>query len=191
MVRKWLREKDQPPRGYRPHPEMANERLGADRKRRNVAVALLQILQPHRTTYMTSWQVGFVELALAGTPIHWVRILWKVTRLHAGEEKGGSINYLFPFSINFYRSMGCLTAEEWVQFSLLSRANPRKYVRDVEVDTDPDEVPASTPSAQLRAEEESRGARAPRKRKWDGDAGLNQRELLAVLVRHRANNEPA
>ncbi|OAE32390.1 hypothetical protein AXG93_3671s1090 [Marchantia polymorpha subsp. ruderalis] len=41
-----------------------------DRLRRNVAVALLQILPPHRTTYMTSWQVGFVELALAGAPIH-------------------------------------------------------------------------------------------------------------------------
>ncbi|OAE31911.1 hypothetical protein AXG93_1776s1000 [Marchantia polymorpha subsp. ruderalis] len=46
-----------------------------DRKRRNVVVALLQILQLHRTTYMTSWQVGFVELALAGTSIHWARIL--------------------------------------------------------------------------------------------------------------------
>ncbi|OAE20377.1 hypothetical protein AXG93_3932s1010 [Marchantia polymorpha subsp. ruderalis] len=46
-----------------------------DRKRKNVAMAFLQILQPHSTTYMTSWQVGFVELALAGTPIHWARIL--------------------------------------------------------------------------------------------------------------------
>lgn len=46
-----------------------------DRKRRNVAVAILQILQPHRVSYMSSWQVGFVELALAGTPIHWFRIL--------------------------------------------------------------------------------------------------------------------
>ncbi|OAE23175.1 hypothetical protein AXG93_1953s1350 [Marchantia polymorpha subsp. ruderalis] len=73
-----------------------------DRLRRNVAVALLQILQPHRTTYMTSWQVGFVELALAGAPIHWARILWKATRQHAQEEKGGSINHLSPFLINFY-----------------------------------------------------------------------------------------
>ncbi|OAE23342.1 hypothetical protein AXG93_1660s1000 [Marchantia polymorpha subsp. ruderalis] len=129
MVREWLREKDQPPRGYRAHPErwrvsdweqvleqcageegdlmfkcesvhLSKEeeiffgtlfkncksskngyrtRDYIDRKRRNVAVALLQILQPHRTTYMTSWQVG-----------------------------------------------------------LLSRANPGRYVRDVEVDTDPD-----------------------------------------------------
>ncbi|OAE23112.1 hypothetical protein AXG93_1856s1020 [Marchantia polymorpha subsp. ruderalis] len=130
-----------------------------DRKRRNVAVALLQILQPHRTTYMTSWQVEFVELALAGTPIHWARILWKATRQHAGEEKGGSINHLSPFLINFYRLMGCLTAEERVQFPLLFRANLERFVRDVEVDTDFNELPASTPPARSRADDEQRGWR--------------------------------
>ncbi|OAE26941.1 hypothetical protein AXG93_4413s1250 [Marchantia polymorpha subsp. ruderalis] len=69
-----------------------------DRLRRNVAVALLQILQPHLTSYITCWQVGFVELALAGAPIHWARLLWKPspTRQHAQEEKGGSINHLSP-----------------------------------------------------------------------------------------------
>ncbi|OAE23873.1 hypothetical protein AXG93_3001s1020 [Marchantia polymorpha subsp. ruderalis] len=91
MVREWLREKYQPPRGYRPHPER--------------------------------WRVGFVEMALAGTPIHWARILWKATQQHAGEEKGGSINHLSPFLINFYRSMGCLTAEKRIEFPLLLRAN--------------------------------------------------------------------
>ncbi|OAE33566.1 hypothetical protein AXG93_2139s1190 [Marchantia polymorpha subsp. ruderalis] len=50
-----------------------------DRYRRNVAVALLQLLQLHRTTYITFWQVAFVKLALAGAPIHWARILWKIT----------------------------------------------------------------------------------------------------------------
>ncbi|OAE28669.1 hypothetical protein AXG93_2865s1110 [Marchantia polymorpha subsp. ruderalis] len=50
-----------------------------DRFRRNVAMALLQLLQPHRTTYITSWQVSFVELTLAGAPVHWSRILHKVT----------------------------------------------------------------------------------------------------------------
>ncbi|OAE30548.1 hypothetical protein AXG93_977s1340 [Marchantia polymorpha subsp. ruderalis] len=103
-IGEWLRERNQPPRGYRPHPERwqvsdwkqvlercAREEddllfecesvqvtkeeeisFGAlfkncksskngyktrdykDRKRRNVAVALLKILQPHMTTYMTS-----------------------------------------------------------------------------------------------------------------------------------------
>ncbi|OAE29762.1 hypothetical protein AXG93_810s1030 [Marchantia polymorpha subsp. ruderalis] len=90
-----------------------------DHKLRNVEEALLQILQPHRTTYMTSWQVEFVELALA----------------------------------------------------------------------DPDEVPASTPPAQLRAEEEPRGARTPQKRKWEGDVEPSRHKLLVVPVRRRANNK--
>ncbi|OAE19091.1 hypothetical protein AXG93_2062s1020 [Marchantia polymorpha subsp. ruderalis] len=241
MVREWLREQDQPPGGYRSHPErwrvsdweqvlgrcageegdllfecesvhLSKEEeitFGAlfknrksskngyrtreyvDRKRRNVAVALFQILQPHWTTYMSSWQVGFVELALAGTPIHWARILWRATHQHAGEEKGVSINHLSPFLINFYWSIGYLTAEEKIQFTLLSRTNPERLVRDVEVDTDLDEVPAITPPARLRAEEEPRGARAPRKRKLDGEAELSRRELLAVPVRRRAINEQA
>ncbi|OAE24637.1 hypothetical protein AXG93_4863s1000 [Marchantia polymorpha subsp. ruderalis] len=93
---------------------------------------------------MTSWQVGFVELAL--------------------------------------------TVEEKIKFPLLSRANPGSLVRDVEVDTDPDKVPAITPPARLRAEEEPRRAQALRKRKWEGDAELNRLELLAVPVRRRANN---
>ncbi|OAE19406.1 hypothetical protein AXG93_1096s1020 [Marchantia polymorpha subsp. ruderalis] len=75
-----------------------------DRYRRNVAVALIQLLQPHRTTYITSWQVGFVELALSGAPIHLARILWKATRQHAFEEKGVLIHHLSPFLLNFYRS---------------------------------------------------------------------------------------
>ncbi|OAE29090.1 hypothetical protein AXG93_4008s1010 [Marchantia polymorpha subsp. ruderalis] len=199
MVCKWLREKNQPPRGFQPHLEkwqVSNweQVLGRcageeghllfecesvqvtkeeeisfgtlfknsksskngyktrdykDRLRRNLAVALLQILQPHRTPYMTSWQVEFVKLALAGAPIHWARILWKATRQHAQEERGGSINHLSPFLINFYRLMGCLTATERVQFPLLSRNNPGnnpgRYVKDVKVDTDTEETPACTP----------------------------------------------
>ncbi|OAE22812.1 hypothetical protein AXG93_496s1070 [Marchantia polymorpha subsp. ruderalis] len=152
-----------------------------DRKRRNFAVAILQILQPHMTSYMSYWQVGFVELALAGTPIHWARILWKATRQHAGEEKGGSINHLSPFLINFYRSMGCLTAEEKKQFPLLSRMNPRKFVREVEVDTDLDEVPAITPPAELRIEEEHRGAQTLRKRKLGEEEEVPSEEAPSAL----------
>ncbi|OAE23644.1 hypothetical protein AXG93_4720s1090 [Marchantia polymorpha subsp. ruderalis] len=160
-----------------------------DRKWRNVAVALLQILQPHRTTYMTSWQVGFVERALVGDSnslgSHFVEGHTTACR----EEKGVSINHLSLFLINFYRSIRSLTVEEKIQFPLLSRANPGRLVRDVEVDTDLNEVPASTPPARLRTEEESRGARAPWKRKWEGDIEPSRRELLAVPVKHRANNE--
>ncbi|OAE32888.1 hypothetical protein AXG93_3052s1180 [Marchantia polymorpha subsp. ruderalis] len=57
-----------------------------DRKGRNVAMAIIQILQPHRTSYM----------ALAGTPIQRARILWKGTRQHAVEEKGGGRLITFP-----------------------------------------------------------------------------------------------
>lgn len=46
-----------------------------DRMRRNVAMALMQILWPSRTTYMVTWKVGFVEHTVAGKSIHWARIL--------------------------------------------------------------------------------------------------------------------
>lgn len=138
---------------------------------------------------MTSWQVGFVERALVGDSnslgSHFVEGHTTACR----EEKGVSINHLSLFLINFYRSIRSLTVEEKIQLPLLSRANPGRLVRDVEVDTDLNEVPASTPPARLRTEEESRGARAPWKRKWEGDIEPSRRELLAVPVKHRANNE--
>ncbi|OAE32889.1 hypothetical protein AXG93_3052s1190 [Marchantia polymorpha subsp. ruderalis] len=109
MVWEWLREKNQPPRGYPPHPER--------------------------------WQVSDWE-----------------------QQRSGS---------------------------LLSLANPSRYVRDVEVDTDSEKVPASTSPPRLRADDEPRGARAPRKRKWDGDADLSQREVPTAPVRRRTNNELA
>ncbi|OAE25582.1 hypothetical protein AXG93_2982s1020 [Marchantia polymorpha subsp. ruderalis] len=159
-----------------------------DWKRRNVAVAIFLILQTHKTSYMSSWQERFVKLALAGTSIHWACILWKARRQHAEEEKRGSINHLSPFLINFYRSMGCLTAEEKKQFLLLSRMNPGKFVREVEVDTDLNEVPAITPPGRLRIEEEHRDAQAPRKRKFgeeeEGSPSLEEEEgSIGVLGR--------
>ncbi|OAE27366.1 hypothetical protein AXG93_2407s1010 [Marchantia polymorpha subsp. ruderalis] len=241
MIREWLRERNQPPRGFQPHPERwqvsdweqvlgrcvgeeghllfecdsvqvtKEEKMSfralfknsksskdgyktrdyKDRLRRNVAVALLQILQPNRTTYMTSWQVGFVELALSGAPIHWVRILWKATRQHAQDEKGGSINHLSHFLINFYRSMVCLTASKRVQFPLLSRSNPGRYVKDVEVDTNTDETPACTSPARHRAEEEPRAIQVPRKRKCDREAEQSQREVPVAPARSGATHEPS
>ncbi|OAE33591.1 hypothetical protein AXG93_3955s1000 [Marchantia polymorpha subsp. ruderalis] len=62
------------------------------------------------------------------------------------------------------RKNGYKTPEEKIQFSLLSRMNPGRLVKDVEVDTDSDKVPAITPPGRLRTEEEQRGARATRKR---------------------------
>ncbi|OAE18949.1 hypothetical protein AXG93_1976s1560 [Marchantia polymorpha subsp. ruderalis] len=48
--------------------------------------------------------------------------------------------------------------------------NPGKFVRDVEVDTDIDEVPAITTSDRLRIEEEHRGAHASKNPTWVGFA---------------------
>ncbi|OAE27857.1 hypothetical protein AXG93_3459s1000 [Marchantia polymorpha subsp. ruderalis] len=162
-----------------------------DRLRRNVVVALLQILQPHRTTYITCWQVGFVEFALSGALIHWARIPWKATRQHAQEEKGGSINHLSPFLIIFYQLIGCLTATEQVQFPLLSRSNPGRYVREVEVDTDPDKALVSPPPARPRMEDEPWRERVPQKRKWDAEPEQSQREVPAAPGRSRATHEPS
>ncbi|OAE34641.1 hypothetical protein AXG93_3267s1090 [Marchantia polymorpha subsp. ruderalis] len=83
------------------------------------------------------------------------------TRVAAGEE---STSARIPIAF------GEMAATERVQFPLLSRSNPSRYLKDVEVDTDEDETPACTPPAQPRAEEEPRAARVPRKRKWDGEA---------------------
>ncbi|OAE18322.1 hypothetical protein AXG93_2566s1050 [Marchantia polymorpha subsp. ruderalis] len=200
MVREWQKGRDQPTRGFRPHVERWDisdweQVLGRcagedghllfesesikvtkeeeisfatlfkssksskngyktrdykDRYRRNVAVALLQLLQPHMTTYITSWQVAFVELALAGAPIHWARILWKITRQHA---------------------------------------NPGRYVKDVEVDTDEEETHACTPPAQPKAEGELLAARVPRKQRWEGGAEKGQQRDATALKRKRPLQE--
>ncbi|OAE18898.1 hypothetical protein AXG93_1976s1020 [Marchantia polymorpha subsp. ruderalis] len=45
--------------------------------------------------------------AVVGKPI-----LWGTTHQHIGETFEGSVNYLSPFFINFYRGMGLLTVAE-------------------------------------------------------------------------------
>lgn len=239
MVREYLRERHQPSRGFRPHPnrweighwaqvlgrcagedgyllfeaesvKVSKEEENSysnlfkvgkhakngyrtrdykDRLRRNVATALLQILQPSRAGYIHCWQVGFVELVLSGAPVHWARLLWRVTRQHAQEERGVMLNHLSPFLIVFYRAMGCLTASERVRFLLLSRSNPGKYVREAEVDTDSDEAPSSPPPARPRTEEEHRSQSAPRKRKWDERPEERQQEVPAAPGRSRPTHE--
>lgn len=79
-----------------------------DQLRKNVAIALMQILRPSRTTYMTTWQVGFIERAIARQRIHWARILWYTTRQLIDESWRRLVNYLSPFFINFYIGMGLL-----------------------------------------------------------------------------------
>ncbi|OAE25286.1 hypothetical protein AXG93_3116s1000 [Marchantia polymorpha subsp. ruderalis] len=103
-------------------------------------------------------------------------------RQHAFEENGVLIIHLSPFLIHFYRSMG------W-EFPLLSRSNPGRYVKDVEVDTDEDEMPACTPPVQLRKEEEPLTARVSRKRNWEGEAEQSQQRDAAAPNRKRTMQE--
>ncbi|OAE32398.1 hypothetical protein AXG93_3671s1170 [Marchantia polymorpha subsp. ruderalis] len=108
-----------------------------DRKRRNIAMALMQILRLSRPTYMMTWQVGFIERALREDRIHWARIFWIATRQHIGEIPGGFLAYLSPFLINFYRGMNLLTAEENSAFPLRNIAQEGEEVmRANEVDSD-------------------------------------------------------
>ncbi|OAE31410.1 hypothetical protein AXG93_841s1020 [Marchantia polymorpha subsp. ruderalis] len=67
-----------------------------------------------------------------------------------------------------------------MQFPLLSRSNPERYVKDVEVDTDEDETSACTPPTQPRAKEESLVAQVSRKRRWGGAEKSQQREYAAL-----------
>ncbi|OAE30401.1 hypothetical protein AXG93_3612s1240 [Marchantia polymorpha subsp. ruderalis] len=157
-------------------------------------MAIFQILKSHRTSYMTSWQVGFVELALASStnptkPNSRGSYFVEGHAAACDEEKGGSVNHLSSFLINFYRSMGCLTAEGKETIFLVVSDESGKFVKDVEVDTDLDEVSAITPPGRPRAEKGPQGARAPRKRKFCEMDKERRRESLAVPVRLRATNE--
>ncbi|OAE18214.1 hypothetical protein AXG93_3354s1020 [Marchantia polymorpha subsp. ruderalis] len=67
--------------------------------------------------------------------------------------------------------------------------NPEKFMKDVEVDTELDEVPAITPPGRLRVEEEHRGAGAPRKRNLGEEEEVRRRESLAVPSKRRASKQ--
>ncbi|OAE31501.1 hypothetical protein AXG93_2109s1000 [Marchantia polymorpha subsp. ruderalis] len=157
MVREWLGEKDQPPRGYRPHPER--------------------------------WQVSDCEQVLGRCVGEEGDLLFDCGSVQVTKEEEISFDALFKNSKS--SKNGYKTPTERVQFPLLSRTNPGKYVKDVEVDTDSDEAPASTPPARPRADDEPRGARALRKWKWDGEEDQSQWAVPTAPVRRRANNEPA
>lgn len=62
-------------------------------------------------------------------------------------------------------------------------------MREVEVDTDADEAPASPPLAQRRAEDEQRNQRTPRKRKWDERPAMMQPEEPVAPSRSRPTHE--
>lgn len=161
-----------------------------DRFRRTLSAALMQLLQPHRACYITLWQVSFVECVIEGTPIHWASILHRVMRQHAFEEKGGTLNHLSPFLINFYRQRNCLTAAELEHFPPLSIDHPGKYVRENEVDTDAEESPTSTPSRRRDEGRHTPAARVPRKRRWREESEEEQHQESSAPIRPRPLCEP-
>ncbi|OAE33586.1 hypothetical protein AXG93_978s1000 [Marchantia polymorpha subsp. ruderalis] len=151
---------------------------------RNIAVALMQILWSLRTTYMVTWQVTFVEGAVAGKPIHWARILWGTTRQHIGEVFKGSVNYVFPFFINFYREMGLLTTAEQKKF-LLKReiADDKGALEGNEVASEENDIALALPSAEADKSENEINERPKKKKKLQRVATseiLDQRAGLRV-----------
>lgn len=79
-----------------------------DTKRRAVAIALMHILRPHRTTYVTR-QVGFTDRAVRGKSIHSAKIFYLVW-INVGKRWGGaSMNHMTSFLVNFYSGLGLLT----------------------------------------------------------------------------------
>lgn len=136
-----------------------------DRMRRNIAMALMQILWPQRPTYMMTWQVGFIKRALRGDRIHWAQIFWTVTRQHIGLLSGGSLSYLSPFFINFYRGMNLLTAEESTAFPIRNvEQEGEEVVLANEVNSDLEGKPRSSPQ-QRRKRSRGRQDSQPRKKR--------------------------
>ncbi|OAE21290.1 hypothetical protein AXG93_868s1280 [Marchantia polymorpha subsp. ruderalis] len=69
-----------------------------DPKRRAIALGIMHILRPARTTYVTAWQVGFFERILKGQRVHWARIFYDLVWVNAsGRWTGSMTNHLTPF----------------------------------------------------------------------------------------------
>ncbi|OAE32017.1 hypothetical protein AXG93_4378s1000 [Marchantia polymorpha subsp. ruderalis] len=84
-----------------------------DPKRRAIALGIMHILQPARTTYVTTLQVGFFERVIKGQQVHWARIFYDLVWVNVSSRWSGPLaNHLTPFLVIFYRGMGLLTREE-------------------------------------------------------------------------------
>lgn len=74
-----------------------------DPKRRAVALAIMHILRPARTTYVTAWQVGFFVRIMKGQRVHWARIFYNLVLVNASSRWTGPLtNHITPFLVNFY-----------------------------------------------------------------------------------------
>ncbi|OAE35644.1 hypothetical protein AXG93_1616s1050 [Marchantia polymorpha subsp. ruderalis] len=162
MVSEWLRERNQPPRGFRPHPEKWQ---------------------------VSDWEqlLG----SCAGEEGHLPFECESVQVTKEEEISFGAIFKNSKSSKNVYKTCDYKDRlRRNVAVALLQIFNLGRYVKDVEVETDTDETPACTPPARPRAEEEPRAVRVPRKRKRDGRRS-RVREVSAAPARSRAIHEPS
>ncbi|OAE31789.1 hypothetical protein AXG93_3349s1030 [Marchantia polymorpha subsp. ruderalis] len=89
-----------------------------DPKMHVVATAMMHILRPHQTIYVTAWQVRFIERAVRREAIHWWKVFYHLVWINVSNRwRGGSINHMIPFLVNFYRGMRLLTKNEEKRFS--------------------------------------------------------------------------
>lgn len=54
-----------------------------DSKRRAIALGIMHILRPQRTTYVNAWQIGFFERALKREQIYWAKIFHDLILINA------------------------------------------------------------------------------------------------------------
>lgn len=137
----------------------------------------MQILRPAQTTYMMTWQVGFVLRALREDRIHWARIFQTAIHQHIGLISGGSACYLCTFLINFYRGMDLLTADESKEFPLQNVAQEGEEVVSAnDVDTDLEGEPRNLPK-QRRKRPRGRQESQPKKRRRIDEAVVAEERL--------------
>ncbi|OAE18528.1 hypothetical protein AXG93_625s1170 [Marchantia polymorpha subsp. ruderalis] len=108
-----------------------------DPKRLAVATALMHILRPQRTTYVTAWQVEFIEHVVRGESIHWTKIFCYLVWINVSKRwRGASIKHITSFLVYFYHGMGLLTKSEEKRFPKESEVLELESDKDSEKDDD-------------------------------------------------------
>lgn len=63
------------------------------------------------------WQVGVIKRVVRGKAIHWPNIFYDLVWINVSNTwRGGLINHMTPFLVNFYCGMGLLTKNEESRF---------------------------------------------------------------------------
>ncbi|OAE31113.1 hypothetical protein AXG93_150s1020 [Marchantia polymorpha subsp. ruderalis] len=121
-----------------------------DPKRRAIALGIMHILRPGRTTYVTAWQVWFFERILKGRRVHWTRIFHDLVWVNAGSQWTGPLtNHITPFLVNFYRGMGLLTRKEEKRFPREREILSAESSEGNKDDNRPPSIPTHTTAREL------------------------------------------